>query len=237
MTVKNLLIITPVKDYVITAIEAITLICQSKKDYPYRVYNDRSLPESRTVLEHGIALGYELINIEEHIDTPSPNYRFTLIDARQKALEIDAHLLIVESDVFVGTETIGRLMNLAATEEHCGMVAAVTTDKSGEINFPYNHIKKDSTGVIQTRHRISFCCTLLTNTLLKSVDFNKLSTEKHWYDVHISKESRKLGFRNLIDTDLKVVHKPHSSRPWKKLKYENPLKYYLQKYLKKRDRI
>jgi len=237
MTKKNLLIITPVKDSIITAIEAITLICQSKNEYHYRVYNDRSLPESRTVLEHGIALGYELINIEEHVNTPSPNYRFTLIDARQKALEMDAHLLIVESDVFVKPETIDRLMKHTATEERCGMVAAITTDHSGEINFPYSHIKKGLSGVVETRHRISFCCTLLTNNLLKSIDFNKLSTEKHWYDVQISKMSRKLGFRNLIDTDLKVVHLPHSSRPWKKMKYENPLKYYLRKYFKKLDRI
>jgi hypothetical protein len=237
MMVKNLLIITPVKDSVVTALESITLICQSKNDYPYRVYNDRSLPESRTVLEHGIALGYELINIEDHVGTVSPNYRFTLIDARQKALEMDAHLLIVESDVFVKPETIARLMNLAATEERCGMVAAITTDVSGEINFPYGHIKKGSTGIIKTRHRISFCCTLLTNNLLQRIDFNQLSAEKHWYDVQISKASRRQGFRNLIDTDLKVVHFPHSSRPWKKLKYENPLKYYLRKYFKKLDRI
>jgi len=237
MIVNNLLIITPVKDSVVTALDAITLICQSKKDYPYRVYNDLSLPESRTVLEHGIALGYELINIEERVKTPSPNYRFTLIDARKKALEMDAHLLIVESDVFVKPETISSLLKIYNEIDHCGMVAAITTDESGEINFPYNHIRKGSTGVIQTRHRISFCCTLLTNDLLKKIDFNQLSTEKHWYDVQISKMSRKLGFKNLIDTDLKVIHFPHSSRPWKKLKYENPLKYYLQKYLKKRDKI
>jgi hypothetical protein len=234
---KNLLIITPVKDSVVTAIEAITLICQSKKDYPYRVYNDRSLPESRTVLEHGIALGYELINIEERVDTPSPNYRFTLIDARQKALELNAHLLIVESDVFVKPDTIDRLMNLAESEERCGMVAAITTNQSGEINFPYSHIKTNSNGVLKTRHRVSFCCTLLTNDLLKNIDFNQLSTKKNWYDVQISKTSRNLNFRNLIDTDLKVFHLPHSSRPWKKLKYENPLKYYFRKYFKKLDRI
>jgi hypothetical protein len=234
---ENLLIITPVKDSVVTAIEAITLICQSKNDHPYRVYNDLSLPESRTVLEHGIALGYQLINIEDHVGTASPNYRFTLIDARQKALEADAHLLIVESDVFVKPGTISSLMKIANNTENCGMVAAITTNESGEINFPYGHIKKGSTGIIQTRHRISFCCTLLTNDLLNKIDFNKLSTEKHWYDVQISKMSRKFGFRNLIDTDLKVVHLPHSSRPWKNLKYENPLKYYLHKYLKKRDRI
>jgi hypothetical protein len=234
---KNLLIITPVKDSVVTAIEAITLVCQSKKEYPYRVYNDRSLPQSKTVLEHGSILGYELINIEDMVDTPSPNYRFTLIDAQQKALELNAHLLIVESDVFVQPETIDRLLKIVETEENCGLFAAITTDESGQINFPYGHISKNAEGIIETRHRVSFCCTLLTNDLLKSVNFNKLSAEKHWYDVQISKTSRKLGFRNLIDTDLKVIHLPHSSRPWKKLKYQNPVKYYLHKYFKKLDKI
>jgi len=237
VTLKNLLIITPVKDSVVTAIEAITHICQSKKDYPYRVYNDYSLPESKTVLEHGIILGYELINIEEMVDTPSPNYRFTLIDAQQKALEQNAHLLIVESDVFVQPQTISRLLYLAETENNCGMVAAITTDESGQINFPYLHIRKNSSGIIETRHRVSFCCTLLTNNLLKCFDFNKLSADKHWYDVLISKSSRQLGFRNLIDTDLKVIHLPHSSRTWKKLKYQNPVKYYLHKYFKRLDKI
>ena len=234
---KNLLIITPVKDSVVTAMEAITLICHSKKDYPYRVYNDRSLPESRTVLEHGIALGYELINIEEFVETPSPNYRFTLIDARQKALELNAHLLIVESDVFVQPGTISRLLKTAIEVENCGMVAAITTDESGNINFPYLHIKRSSQGLIETKHRVSFCCTLLTNQLLNKIDFDLLSTSKDWFDVQISKKSRKMGFKNLIDTDLRIIHLPHSSRPWKKLKYENPLKYYMRKYLKKLDRI
>jgi GT2 family glycosyltransferase len=201
------------------------------------VYNDRSLPESRTVLEHGSIVGYELINIEDHVGTPSPNYRFTLIDAQKSALETNAHLLIVESDVFVQPNTIERLVNLAETENRCGMVAAITTDESGLINFPYLHLKKNSSGVKKTDHRVSFCCTLLTNDLLRSVDFNTLSTQKHWYDVQISKLSRRKGLRNYIDTTLKVVHLPHSSRPWKKLKYENPVKYYLLKYFKKMDKI
>jgi hypothetical protein len=234
---NTILIITPVKDSIVTSLEAITLVCQSKNEYHYRVYNDHSLPESRTVLEHGMALGYELINIEDHISTPSPNYRYTLIDAQQKALEINAHLLIVESDVFIKPDTISTLLKIAGEEENCGMVAAITTDESGEINFPYGHIKKGSKGVIVTKHRVSFCCTLLSNKLLQSIDFNQLSPDKHWYDVQISKASRKLGFRNLIDTDLKVIHLPHSSRPWKKLKYENPLKYYFRKLTKKLDRI
>lgn len=234
---KNLLIITPVKDSVAIAIEAITRVCESKKDSHYRVYNDYSLPESRTVLEHGSIIGYELINIEEFVDTPSPNYRFTLIDAQKAAIEFNAHLLIVESDVLVQPKTIDRLMELAEKEERCGMVAAITTDESGTINFPYLHIGQNVQGVVETRHRVSFCCSLLTNELLNRIDFNTLPQEKNWYDVRISKLSRKKGFRNLIDTDLKVVHIPHSSRPWKNEKYEHPIKYYFHKLTRKRDLI
>ncbi|NLU40165.1 MAG: glycosyltransferase family 2 protein [Bacteroidales bacterium] len=234
---ENLLIITPVKDSIVVASEAITRVCQSKKNYRYRVYNDRSLPESRTVLEHGSILGYELINIEDFTDSPSPNYRFTLIDAQQIALQSGSHLLIVESDVYVKPDTIEQLLHHAKTIDNCGIVAALTTDENGIINFPYLHIKQAQQGLKKTRHRISFCCTLLTYDLLKSFDFNSLSPKKHWFDVQISKKSRTLGFQNLIDTNLTVTHLPHSSRPWKSLKYKNPLKYYLRKYLKKLDRI
>lgn len=237
MTLKNILVITPVKDSIEVAMKAISLICQFKLEYPYRVYNDYSLPENRLLLEQSSKLGYDLINIEDRVNTPSPNYRFTLIDAQKKALELNAHLLIVESDVFVKPDTIARLVKLAETEERCGMVAAVTTNESGEINFPYNFIHKGSVGVIETHRHLSFCCTLLSLDLLKNFDFNLLSSNKHWYDVFISRQSRQLGFRNLINTDLKVIHLPHSSRPWKRLKYENPLKYYFTKFTKKLDRI
>ena len=34
-----------------------------------------------------------------------------------------------------------------------------------------------------------------------------------------------------------VLHKPHSSRPWKQLKYTNPLLYYWRKLTQHRDKI
>jgi hypothetical protein len=235
--VKNLLIITPVKDSIETAVKAISKVCESKGDFPYLVYNDRSLPENLAILETEVERGFQLINLEDILSTPSPNYRFTLIDARKKAIASEAHLLIVESDVFVQPGTISHLLKTVSEVENCGMVAAITTDESGQVNFPYLHIKKQLKGLIETKHRVSFCCTLLSNQLLNKIDFDQLSTSKDWFDVQISKESREMGFKNLIDTDHGVVHLPHSSRPWKKLKYENPVKYYLQKYLKKFDRI
>jgi len=46
-----------------------------------------------------------------------------------------------------------------------------------------------------------------------------------------------LGFKNYLMTSLPVLHIPHSSRPWKHLKYTNPLKYYWKKLTEKRDKI
>ena len=37
--------------------------------------------------------------------------------------------------------------------------------------------------------------------------------------------------------DAPVWHRPHGSRPWKQLKYKNPLKYYFLKYWKGLDKI
>lgn len=53
----------------------------------------------------------------------------------------------------------------------------------------------------------------------------------------ISHESLEQGMHNYLLTDLPVLHRPHGSRPWKKLKYSNPLKYYLKKYTKGWDKI
>ena len=38
-------------------------------------------------------------------------------------------------------------------------------------------------------------------------------------------------------TSLPVLHRPHQSRPWKQLKYKNPLKYYWLKFTKGLDKI
>jgi hypothetical protein len=145
--------------------------------------------------------------------------------------------LIVESDVFVEQDTISRLLEKAGSLGKCGMAAALTVDSEGNINFPYNHIIPNESNIVETQHRVSFCCTLITLPLLKESDFNSLSEKKDWFDVKISKDSRKKGFKNYILTDIRVVHFPHSSRPWKKLKYENPVKYYLKKVFSGKDRI
>jgi hypothetical protein len=73
--------------------------------------------------------------------------------------------------------------------------------------------------------------------LLRQFNFGELPSEKDWYDIYISRRSKKMGFHNYLAKGIEVVHQPHSSRPWKLLKYSNPVKYYFYKYLKKRDRI
>jgi hypothetical protein len=221
-----------------TAIPAIEKVCQSNGENLYLVYNDYSTPENREQLEVAASQkGFGLINIEDQISSPSPNYRFTLQDARQRAIDADAGLLIIESDVFVQPDTIEQLFGFAQKTPNCGMVAAITVDEDGKINFPYSYVKPTNSLPIVSEHRLSFCCTLLTLPLLQKLDFAQLSEKKDWYDVQISKDSRRLGFSNYILPYVKVLHLPHSSRPWKKLKYSNPLKYYFRKWFFGKDRI
>ena len=64
-----------------------------------------------------------------------------------------------------------------------------------------------------------------------------LNPEKNWFDVTISHQALEKGFVNYLFTTLTVWHRPHSSRPWKQLKYTNPLKYYWLKFTKGLDKI
>lgn len=237
-TLEKLLIITPVKNSIDTALKTIKLVCANKCNaHQYWVYNDYSTQHNRVLLEKNSLLGYSLIHIEDKIKNPSPNYRYTLIDAQKRALTQNAHLLIIESDVFIKKNTIEELTKFAGRNLHAGMIAAITTDDNGRINFPYTHIKPNKTEAFESKHRISFCCTLITNKLLQHLSFENLSEKKHWFDVQISHDSRKLGFKNYILPAVKVQHLAHGSRPWKKLKYSNPIKYYLRKWFMGFDRI
>lgn len=226
-------IIMPVKDSLHTAEKAIRAIVAG--GHTLTVYDDFSTPENAARLDAlAQELGFELIHIGEHTDHPSPNYRWTLIHAQRACLAQKQHLVIVESDVIVRKDTIARLCEGA--DEGVGMVAAVTTDEQGQINFPYGYARR-----IQNdgpcRKRLSFCCTLLTNTLLQHYDFAQLNPSKNWYDVAISRISRQLGFTNILQVSNPVLHTPHSSRPWKQLKYTHPLRYYWHKLIYGRDKI
>ncbi len=228
-------VIMPVKDSMHTARQAIAALMQAG-GVDLTVYNDFSTAETTAELtEMARRLGFRLVNWADRTDHPSPNYRLTLQDAQRRALEAGAHLVIVESDVTVRPDTLARLQ--AAAADGVGMVAAVTVDTDGHVNFPYLYARRLRGTAVDTTKRLSFCCTLLTNALLRAYSFDQLDPTKQWYDVAISHRSITLGFRNRLLLDTQVLHQPHSSRPWKQLKYTNPLRYYWQKLTQKRDRI
>ena len=223
----------PVKDSLETAEQAIRAIVAS--GHSVCVYDDYSTDENAARLDAlRDELGIRVVHIREVLDHPSPNYRWVLNTAQREAIEKDQDLVIIESDVIVKPDTISRLQQ--AVTSGVGMVAAVTVNEEGEVNFPYEYARKIKQDGSCTK-RFSFCCTLLTNAFLKAYSFEQLDPTKNWYDVHISHMSRQLGFENILQISNPVLHKPHSSRPWKQLKYKNPLLYYWRKFTQRRDKI
>ncbi|MBR2167950.1 MAG: glycosyltransferase family 2 protein [Paludibacteraceae bacterium] len=226
-------IIMPIKDSIETAEQAIRAIVTS--GYTLTVYDDNSSAENAAQLDSlATELGIEVVHISALTDHPSPNYRLVLNTAQQKAIADKSDLVIVESDVIVREQTIARLQKAAT--EGVGMVASVTVDEQGSINFPYEYAKKYKQDG-ECSKRFSFCCTLLTNAFLRAYSFEQLDPTKNWYDVHISHMSRDLGYKNILLISSPVLHKPHSSRPWKQLKYTNPLLYYWRKLTQHKDKI
>lgn len=237
---KALHILTPVKDSVETTLETIRSVMSSDLPMPHRytVYNDFSTPENTARLEAASReLGFRLVNLSDLTDHPSPNYLLVLRTAQREALEADAAVCIVESDVIVARDTLRRLYEWASLRPECGIAAAVTTDEGGRINYPYLYARKWSIGVIPTLKHCSFCCSLLTNMLLRTYDFKRLDPSKNWFDVTISHASMEKGLTNYLFTELPVIHRPHQSRPWKQLKYKHPLLYYWKKFTEGRDKI
>ena len=233
-------IITPVKDSIELTLQTVKAIIESNITVPcsYTLYNDFSTEENTAILEkQSKELNFNLINLSDITTNPSPNYLLVLQHSQARAIDEDAGLLIIESDVIVKKDTIQKLFDGGSIIKDCGIAASVTVDDSGEINYPYLYAKGSENQVFPTKKHLSFCCSLLTLNFLKSFDFHQLNPEKSWYDVTISHQSVSLGFKNYLFTELPVLHKPHSSRPWKQLKYSNPIKYYWLKLLNKRDKI
>jgi hypothetical protein len=234
----EVLVITPVKDSPETTRKTIDAVSKSDGDYQYIVFNDFSAAETRHLLEESQReSGFKLINLEEITTTPSPNYKLILQTARLLALSENKPLLIIESDVIIQQTTIKELLDISSQLTKPGLIGAVTTDMAGNFNFPYAYVKKRAKLWQKTNRSISFCCTLVSLELLKAFDFSQLPADKDWYDIFISHQSKKAGFNNYLITGIQVLHLPHSSRPWKQLKYSHPLKYYFYKLTKRRDRI
>lgn len=237
---KNIHVITPVKDNIEQTLETAKAVMASALHVPYSytLYNDFSSDEGTRLLEEASKeTGFRLVNLSDLTSHPSPNYLFVLQREQKLCLEEDAGLLIVESDVVVRPDTLQGLWQAAQEHTDAGIVASVTVDEEGSINYPYLYAKGKENQVLDTRRHCSFCCSLLTPELLRRVDFEQLNATKSWFDVTISHRSLQEGLHNYLLTTLPVIHRPHGSRPWKQLKYKNPLKYYWLKLTKGLDKI
>ena len=232
------ILITPVKDSLLTTSHTIKAIAEAKGDFEYFVFNDFSQPETKLFLEKAKEeYKFNLINLEDITVTPSPNYKLVLEIAQKIALEKKCHLIIIESDVVIKQDTLTGLFEILKSKPNPGLIGAITVDESGNYNFPYTFEKIKSTEILNTSHSLSFCCTLISFKFLQKFDFKILSQNKDWFDIYISRQSKKLGFNNYLAKGLEVLHLPHSSRPWKHLKYSKPFLYYFNKIFYKRDRI
>lgn len=237
---RGIHIITPVKDSIELTLQTVEAIMKSNLTIPftYTVYNDFSTENNTRLLhEASVQFGFELVNLSDLTTLPSPNYLMILQIAQEKAISEDAGLLIVESDVVVKEHTLQSLFDGALENVGCGIAAAVTVDENGNINYPYLYAKGKENRMIAEKKHLSFCCSLLTLDFLCAFDFHLLDPEKNWFDVTISHKALDKGFTNYLFTNLTVWHRPHSSRPWKQLKYKNPLKYYWLKMTKGLDKI
>lgn len=235
----SLIVITPVKDSIDSTVETMEAVMASRLSVPftYTVYNDFSTPENTERLHREAArLGVKVVDLADLTDHPSPNYLLVLRRCQQEALAAGAGLLIVESDVTVKPDTLQGLYDGAEERPDCGIAASVTIDREEQINYPYLYAKGWE-GVVDCRKHCSFCCSLLTHKLLSAFDFGRLDDSKNWFDVTISHESLNAGLHNYLFCNLPAYHRPHASRPWKQLKYKNPLKYYWIKWTKGFDKI
>ena len=237
---KSIHIITPVKDNIGFTMQTVEAILSSSLEMPhtYTVYNDFSTDENTQLLaEASSDKGFQLVNLSDLTTHPSPNYLLVLQRERRQCLEEDAGLLIVESDVTVRPDTLQGLWQTAQDHPDAGIVASVTVDEDDQVNYPYLYARKWKQECQETSHHCSFCCSLLTPELLRRVDFDQLDATKSWFDVTISHRSVEQGLKNYLCMQLPVLHRPHGSRPWKQLKYKNPLKYYWLKFTKGLDKI
>ncbi|MGY6557824.1 MAG: glycosyltransferase [Nitritalea sp.] len=238
MTHAQARIITPVKESLQTALRTFQAVKAAKGHFEYLVYDDKSSPETHEALKQAAErYQFTLLHTGTLTEKPSPNYREVLIDARHKCLADGLPLIIVESDVLVHPDTLQQLCATAAAEERVGMVGAVTVDAAGQVNYPYEKFKGERCTLFETERSLSFCCTLLHPDFMAAYDFEALDSAKDWHDNMISKAVREKGYRNLVLMSPPVQHLPHSSRPWKALKYKNPLLYYWRKFTQGKDKI
>ncbi|WP_373492925.1 glycosyltransferase [Aquiflexum sp.] len=235
---SKVFVITPVKNAVDSTLECANAIAGSNYSLKHTIFNDFSTEETKSKLQtEADSIGYQLVNLEEITDTPSPNYKLVLQMAQKEALSNGIPMLVVESDVIIKENTIFEMMAFLEEFPKSGLIGAITVDENDNVNFPYLKFKSMTKNVIKTDRSLSFCCTLFSPGFLKAFDFMELDDTKDWYDTFISKKSLELGFDNYVLMKTRVLHRPHGSRPWKQLKYTNPFKYYFLKFWKGMDKI
>jgi GT2 family glycosyltransferase len=233
-----MLVITPVKNSIDTTLKCAKAISESLLSVEHLIFNDFSSEDTKEKLEqYKEEVGYNLLHLEDLTSTPSPNYKLVLQMGQKEAVKRKMPLVVIESDVIVKPDTLNKLKEFLESNPRTGLLGAITVDEAGQVNFPYLKFKGKKEKVIKTERSLSFCCTLFSAQFLESFDFSELDDAKDWYDTFMSKKSIELGFINYVLMDTPVVHLPHSSRPWKQLKYSNPLKYYFLKFIKGRDKI
>jgi GT2 family glycosyltransferase len=234
------MVITPVKNSIERTLETIAAVKASSVSVRHVIFDDFSDTTTQEVLQdQKNTFGYELIHLEDVTSHPSPNYKLVLQMAQKEAILNGLPLIVVESDVEVQPKTIEKLLEFQMQHANVGLVGTITVDEGGTINYPYLKFKQidPKVGFLQTERSLSFCCTLFTLDFLNTYSFEHLDDTKDWYDTFLSAESVRQGFKNFVLFDGAVWHKPHGSRPWKQLKYTNPIQYYLQKFFKGRDKI
>lgn len=234
----EVIIITPVKNSIDTTLDTAKAIAVSTVKVRHVIFNDFSSGESKAALEaNKTSVGYELIHLEDITDHPSPNYKLVLQTAQKMAKEAGLPFLVIESDVVIKPNTVGNLLQYLKSHPESGLVGSVTVDEKGIVNFPYLKFKGINESEIKTQRSLSFCCTLFSTNFLEAYDFKGLDDAKDWYDTFISKKAVELGFANYVLMNSPVWHRPHGSRPWKQLKYSNPIKYYFLKFWRGLDKI
>jgi len=116
------LVITPVKDSLQNTLETIQAINNSEVEIQHIVYNDFSNKKTKLSLQdNSIKLCYQLINIEEITNSPSPNYILILKQAQKLALKKGLPLIIVESDVKIKPNTLEQLIQFNKENENVGL--------------------------------------------------------------------------------------------------------------------
>lgn len=226
------LVLIPFRDSLTTLQKTIIALRESTPDIPLLLCDDASsascLKDLNTWLEAQNWVGVELLSLPKAGD--APQYGLALREGLTRAHSELRQLLVVESDVEVLPGVAEGLQRVLERNPCAVMAGAVTIDSEGVWNFPYAgtfRADKLRSSPLIRRRSLSFCCTLLDHVFVENL-LHTPFPDTGWMDLKISAIARKFGTLWLA-LDLQVIHNPHSSRPWKLLKYKSPLLYYFYK--------